>query len=133
MNKIEIKRIDYDFTVCKVTDYSLVNWNTEYCFIGKTEDENSLVCFTRDVPQNVIKRDDGWKVFRIQEILDFSLIGILSRISGILAKESISVFAVSTFNTDYIFEALLDNDEKVIISRQYVPILKDKLGVNGNI
>lgn len=103
MNKIEIKRIDYDFTVCKVTDYSLVNWNTEYCFIGKTEDENSLVCFTRDVPQNVIKRDDGWKVFRIQEILDFSLIGILSRISGILAKESISVFAVSTFNTDYIF------------------------------
>lgn len=103
MNKIEIKRIDYDFTVCKVTDYSLVNWNTEYCFIGKTEDENSLVCFTRDVPQNVIKRDDVWKVFRIQEILDFSLIGILSRISGILAKESISVFAVSTFNTDYIF------------------------------
>lgn len=103
MNKIEIKRIDYDFTVCKVTDYSLVNWNTEYCFIGKTEDENSLVCFTRDVSQNVIKRDDGWKVFRIQEILDFSLIGILSRISGILAKESISVFAVSTFNTDYIF------------------------------
>ena len=103
MNKIEIKRIDYDFTVCKVTDYSLVNWNTEYCFIGKTEDENSLVCFTRDVPQNVINRDDGWKVFRIQEILDFSLIGILSRISGILAKESISVFAVSTFNTDYIF------------------------------
>ena len=103
MNKIERKRIDYDFTVCKVTDYSLVNWNTEYCFIGKTEDENSLVCFTRDVPQYVIKRDDGWKVFRIQEILDFSLIGILSRISGILAKESISVFAVSTFNTDYIF------------------------------
>lgn len=103
MNKIEIKRIDYDFTVCKVTDYSLVNWNTEYCFIGKTEDENSLVCFTRDVTQNVIKRDDGWKVFRIQEILDFSLIGILSRISGILAKESISVFVVSTFNTDYIF------------------------------
>ena len=31
------------------------------------------------------------------------------------------------------FEALLDNDEKVIISRQYVPLLKDKLGVNGNI
>ena len=103
MNKIEIKGIDYDFTVCKVTDYSLVNRNTEYCFIGKTEDENSLVCFTRDVPQSVIKRDDGWKVFRIQGILDFSLIGILSGISGILAKESISVFAVSTFNTDYIF------------------------------
>jgi hypothetical protein len=55
------------------------------------------------VPQNVIKRDDGWKVFRIQGILDFSLIGILSGIAGILAKESISVFAVSTFKTDYMF------------------------------
>ena len=103
MNEITIKRMDYDFTICKVTDYSLVKRNTEYCFIGKTEDENSLVCFTRDVPQNVIKRDDGWKVFRIQGILDFSLIGILSGIAGILAKESISVFAVSTFNTDYMF------------------------------
>ena len=103
MNEITIKRMDYDFTVCKVTDYSLVNWNTEYCFIGKTEDENSLVCCTSDVPQNAIKRDNGWKAFRIQGILDFSMIGILSRISGILAKESISVFAVSTFNTDYIF------------------------------
>ena len=103
MNEITIKRMDYDFTVCKVTDYSLVNWNTEYCFIGKTEDENSLVCFTSYVPQNAIKRDNGWKAFRIQGILDFSMIGILSRISGILAKESISVFAVSTFNTDYIF------------------------------
>lgn len=103
MNKIEIKRIDYDFAVCKVADYSFINRNAEFCFIGKTEDENSLVCFTSDVPKNVIKRDDGWKAFRIQGILDFSMIGILSRISGILAKESISVFAVSTFNTDYIF------------------------------
>lgn len=50
MNEITIKRMDYDFTICKVTDYSLVNRNTEYYFIGKTEDENSLVCFTRDVP-----------------------------------------------------------------------------------
>ena len=49
MNKIEIKRIDYDFTVCKVADYSFINRNAELCFIGKTEDENSLVCFTSDV------------------------------------------------------------------------------------
>ena len=99
MNEITIKRIDYDFTVCKVTDYSLVNRNTEYCFIGKTEDENSLVCFTNDVPQNAIKRDDGWKVFRIQGILDFSLIGILSRISGILAKKWLQHCGIIRFLT----------------------------------
>lgn len=51
---------------------------------------------------NVAERDDGWKAFRIQGILDFSLIGILSAISGILAENEIGIFAISTFNTDYI-------------------------------
>ena len=51
---------------------------------------------------NTIERDDGWKAFRIQGVLDFSLIGILSRISAILAENKIGIFAVSTYNTDYI-------------------------------
>ncbi|MCD8254834.1 MAG: ACT domain-containing protein, partial [Oscillospiraceae bacterium] len=55
-----------------------------------------------DVPSNVIERDDGWKGFRIQGILDFSLIGILSKISTILAEEDIPIFAMSTYNTDYV-------------------------------
>ena len=70
----------------------------EYVFTGRTDEEKSLVCITDDVPE----RDDGWKAFRIQGILDFSLIGILSRIAGILAENEIGIFAVSTFNTDYI-------------------------------
>lgn len=82
---MEIKKIDQDFSVCKVVDYSLVNLNAEYSFIGKTDEEKSLVCITSDVPANVIERDDGWKGFRIQGILDFSLIGILSKIAEILA------------------------------------------------
>ena len=94
---IEIKRLNQDFSVCKVIDYSLVNLNTEYSFIGKTDEEKSLVCLTSDVPPNVIERDDGWKGFRIQGILDFSLIGILSKIAEILAKNSISIFAISTY------------------------------------
>ena len=52
--------------------------------------------------QNTTARDDGWRGFRIQGVLDFSLIGILSKISGILADNTIGIFAVSTFNTDYI-------------------------------
>lgn len=96
------KKIDYDFSICKVTDYSLVKLDSEYSFIGKTEEEKSLVCITADVPPNTIERDDGWKAFRIQGILDFSLVGILSEISRILAENQIGIFAVSTFNTDYI-------------------------------
>lgn len=99
---MEIKKIDRDFTVCKVTDYSLINLDTEFCFVGKTDEENSLVCLTSEVPPNTTKRDDGWKAFRIQGILDFSLFGILSRILGVLAENQIGMIAVSTFNTDYI-------------------------------
>lgn len=110
---MEIKRIEYEFSVCKVIDYSLVDLNAEYTFIGKTDEENSLVCRTCDVPPNVIERDDGWKIFRIQGILDFSLIGVLSKISKILAENEIGIFAISTFNTDYLLTKK-ENYEKAI-------------------
>lgn len=99
---MEIKKIYQDFSVCQVKDYSLVNLDSEYSFIGKTDEEKSLVCITSEVPANVIQRDDGWKAFRIQGVLDFSLIGILSKIASILADNGISIFAVSTYNTDYV-------------------------------
>lgn len=99
---MQLKRIPCDFSVCKVADYSLVNLQAEYCFIGRTDEENSLVCLTQDVPINAVQRDDDWKAFRIQGVLDFSLIGILSRITSILAEAEVGVFAVSTFNTDYV-------------------------------
>ena len=99
---MEIKVLDYDFSVCKVKDYSQVDMDIEFCFTGTTDEEKSLVCLTSMVPENVIERDDGWKAFRIQGVLDFSLIGILAKISGILAENEIGIFAISTFNTDYI-------------------------------
>lgn len=99
---MKIKEIEFDFTVCKVEDYSLVDLDSEYVFVGKTDEEKSLVCITSEVPMNTIEREDGWKAFCIVGVLDFSLIGILSKICGFLAENKIGVFAVSTFNTDYI-------------------------------
>ena len=99
---MKIKRIEQDFTVCQVKDYSLVNLDSEYSFIEKTDEEKSLVCITSEVPENTIQRDDGWKAFRIQGVLDFSLIGILAKIATVLADNGISIFAVSTYNTDYV-------------------------------
>lgn len=46
---MEIKRIEQDFTVCQVKDYSLVNLDSEYSFIEKTDEEKSLVCITSEV------------------------------------------------------------------------------------
>ena len=99
---MKIKKLDGMFSVCKLADYSLVNLDSEYCFLGKTDEERSLVCLTCDVPVNTLERDDGWRAFRIQGILDFSLIGILSKISGIMAENKIGIFAISTFHTDYV-------------------------------
>lgn len=99
---MRIKKMNRDFSVCRVADYTLVNLNADYCFIEKTEEENSLVCMTEDVPANTTERGDGWKAFRIEGVLDFSLIGILAGIAGVLAEHGISIFAVSTYNTDYV-------------------------------
>lgn len=98
---MEIKVLEQGFTVCQVADYSRVNWAAEICFTGKTDEECSLVCATANVPANVIRRDDGWKAFRIQGVLDFSLVGILAKIAALLAENSIPIFAISTYNNDY--------------------------------
>lgn len=79
-----------------------IDLSKEFYFVGRTNEEISLVCKTEDTPERTIECDNGWRGFRIQGILDFSLIGILSKLSGILAEHKIGIFAVSTFNTDYI-------------------------------
>lgn len=97
-----LKQLDADLTVCKVPSVSCLDLSKDFYFIGKTDEELSLVCRTEDTPEAVTVREDGWKGFRIEGTLDFSLIGILSKISGILADRQIGIFAVSTYNTDYI-------------------------------
>ena len=99
---MELKVIPYDFTVCKLKTDSDIDVTKSFYFVGKTDEEISLVCKTEDTPADTLERDDGWRAFRIQGVLDFSLIGILSKISAVLAENKIGIFAVSTYNTDYI-------------------------------
>ena len=60
---MEIKKIDEEFSVCQVEAYTYANLDSDYCFLGKTDEEKSLVCPVSEVPANVIKRDDGWMAF----------------------------------------------------------------------
>ena len=99
---MELKTLDEKLSVCKVADVTDIDLTAEFYFIGQTDEELSLVCRTEDTPKNTTERSDGWRGFRIQGVLDFSLIGILSKLSGILAAHRIGIFAVSTYNTDYI-------------------------------
>lgn len=103
-----LKVLDDVFSVCKVADYQGVDLSSHYVFIGVTDEEKSLVCPTGAVPGNTVARDDGWRAFRIEGILDFSLIGILADVSGILAEGRIGLFTVSTYNTDYILTKAAD-------------------------
>ena len=99
---MELKRLDYNLTVCKVTGLHPSDLEGEIYFIGKTDEEVSLVCITENTPADALEREDGWKAFRIQGVLDFSLVGILAPIAELLADNKIGIFAVSTYNTDYI-------------------------------
>ena len=76
---MELKKLPYDLSICKMHSAGDFSLKDDFYFIGKTDEEISLVCRTEAVPGQTIARDDGWKGFRIQGVLDFSLIGILSR------------------------------------------------------
>ena len=110
---MKLKKLPYELTVCKVENTSDINMDADICFVGKTEEELSLVCKTEDVPAETLERDDGWRGFRIAGVLDFSLIGILSKLSTVLAENKIGIFAVSTYNTDYIL-VKTDNFERAL-------------------
>lgn len=110
---MELKKIHYDLTVCKVADASAFDLTKDFYFIGKTDEELSLVIPIEETPAETTERDDGWRAFRIQGVLDFSLIGILSKISGLLADAKIGIFAVSTYNTDYVL-VKRENYEKAL-------------------
>lgn len=99
---MKLQFLPQDFTVCKLKSPEEIDLTQEFCFVGKTDGEISLVCETRFVPKETLAREDGWRAFRIIGVLDFSLIGILAKISAVLAENNIGIFAVSTYNTDYV-------------------------------
>ena len=99
---MELKPLAHSLTICKVAEITGIDLNRDFYFLSKTDEEISLVCNTEDTPREVLARDDGWRAFRIQGILDFSLVGVLSKISSILSVHEIGIFVVSTYNTDYI-------------------------------
>ncbi|MBR4685987.1 MAG: ACT domain-containing protein [Candidatus Methanomethylophilaceae archaeon] len=98
--KLEV--LPWHLSVCKIDS---LKW-TELCskpfFLSRTDNELSLVCLTENVPADVLNEEKGWRAFRIEGTLDFSMVGVLSKITGILARENIGIFAISTFDTDYI-------------------------------
>lgn len=113
--------VEGKFAVCKIKDKNQISFESDFLFFSKTDKELSLVCRPEYVPKECICCEKEWKAFRVAGELDFSLIGILSEISSLLAKNQISIFAVSTYDTDYIFikEQFFDKAIKVLQKKPY--------------
>lgn len=94
--------LPFDMAVCKLMEVSGLDSDMDFFFLAKTGQEVSLVCKTEDMPPGVSECETGWKGFYLEGKLDFSLIGILANIATVLAENGISIFALSTFDTDYI-------------------------------
>lgn len=110
------------FTVMKINSEKDIPYSSPLLFFAKTAEELSLVCPTEFAPETFVERNDGWKCFKVAGILDFSLVGILAKISGILAEGKIPIFAVSTFNTDYILvkEEFSEKAEELLLNNGFI-------------
>ena len=99
---MNLKVLPDELSVCRLASVDQLDLAAPLYFIGKTDEELSLVCRASDVPAGATAREDGWRGFRIEGVLDFSLVGVLAKLTGILAENGVGLFAVSTYNTDYI-------------------------------
>lgn len=102
--KLTMKVLKGKYGVCRLDNTVLIpDWssNCEFFSITRTSDELSIVCAQDNIP-NDIKCERDWRILKVEGQLDFSLIGIIASISTTLAQKGISIFAISTYDTDYI-------------------------------
>ena len=87
---------------CKLEHIESIDPSTDFFFIARTDSEVSLVCETEKAPFATTAREDGWRALRFGGDLELSLTEALSKLSGLLSDNGISVFAVFTFDSDYV-------------------------------
>ncbi|MBC8330482.1 MAG: ACT domain-containing protein [Anaerolineae bacterium] len=93
-----------EYAVCQLPpDTDFPSWvrGGELLSLTRTADELSIVCLSSLVPADV-KAEYGWRAIKVLGSLDFSLVGVLAHLTDSLAKAGVSIFALSTFDTDYI-------------------------------
>ena len=102
--KLTLKLLNEFFTIHSLPEHSTIPhqvFSAPIYFIAKTFDEVSIV-----LPENIVIESDeaepDWQALEVVGPLDFTLTGILSSISTVLANAKISIFAISTFDTDYV-------------------------------
>jgi hypothetical protein len=113
---LHLEAIEIRLAVCRLDAGSDVPpWldrSSEFTSVTRTKDELSIVCARDDVPDGV-PMEGPWRAFRVQGPLVMTLIGVVAALANPLADAGISIFAISTFDTDYILVHEPDFDAAV--------------------
>lgn len=123
-DNLTLKVLEDRFAICKVdSSIPIPMWvlrSKDFYSITRTADEMSIISLESSVPADV-EKEGGWKALKIEGVLEFSLIGIISSITDLLAEEGISVFVMSTYNTDYIFIKEKDLEKAInVLASKYI-------------
>lgn len=121
---LSLSILPYRLAVCRLEkDAPIPLWAIEDTFfsITRTMDELSIVCSEANVPGDV-RSEKEWSALKVNGPLDFALTGILASLAGPLASAGISIFAISTFDTDYILVKSRDLAETVAVLESFCDI-----------
>ena len=121
--KLTLLLLPDHLSVCQLSpDSPYPNWaeGINVLSITRTAEELSIICESTNIPENIIA-ERGWRALKIQGPLDFSLIGVLNKLTTTLAKAEISIFAISTYNTDYVLlkEQNLEKGKNILCQAGY--------------
>jgi uncharacterized protein len=124
--KFTLMALPGNYSICKFqTDSILPDWiyQSDFYSITRTSDELSVVTSPNDIASDDIPCSKDWRILKVIGPLDFSLVGVIADISVILKDIDISIFTVSTYDTDYIMvkekdlrksiEALIENNYNI--------------------
>jgi hypothetical protein len=92
------------YAICRLpADSPLPPWATIGLFVSvtRTTDELSITCPQINVPPD-IQHESGWRILKMEGPFDLSLTGILAPIATALAEAKVNIFALSTYDTDYV-------------------------------
>jgi hypothetical protein len=113
--KLKLKVLSSNYGVCRFDPHTEVpSWAMQGDFftVSKSQEELSIVCQASLIPAD-IKAEKEWRIFKIEGPFSFTQIGILNAVTSVLSENGISLFAVSTFDTDYIMVKCADLDRSI--------------------
>ena len=101
---LKLKKLDGRVAVCRLDPSSgIPDWATRAAFFSttRTPDELCVVCPEENVPV-AVRSEGGWRILALEGPFEFSEVGILASVAEPLAEAGVSIFALSTYDTDYV-------------------------------